>query len=158
MEVATSRLQKWRGFAQSWGSCIPIWPRLTYILRFVHLLYPWLTFFILDIPFTCAVPFFLHFYGLRLQFFSCTEVARKLEVWCYISEFSSIEPGLFKFRFKVTKIWNHLRLVLTLRIKCQKRWEMFSNLVAFSQCLNFTISLYERCDHIIRLLVWIQES
>ena len=25
LEVATSNLQKWRGFAQSWGPCMPIW-------------------------------------------------------------------------------------------------------------------------------------
>ena len=24
LEVATSNLQKWRGFAQSWGPCMPI--------------------------------------------------------------------------------------------------------------------------------------
>ena len=32
LEVATSNLQKWPGFAQSWGPCMPIWHPLTYIL------------------------------------------------------------------------------------------------------------------------------
>ena len=32
LEVATSNLQKWRGFAQSCGPCMPIWHPLIYII------------------------------------------------------------------------------------------------------------------------------
>ena len=31
LEVATSNLQKWWGFVQSWGPCMPIWHLLLYI-------------------------------------------------------------------------------------------------------------------------------
>ena len=39
----------------------------------------------------------------------------------------------FKFRFseKATKMFKNLLLVLTLLSKCQKKWEVFSNFVAF---------------------------
>ena len=30
LKVATSNLQKWRGFAQSWGPCMPIWHTLMF--------------------------------------------------------------------------------------------------------------------------------
>ena len=42
-----------------------------------------------------------------------------------------------RFSEKAMKIWNNLPLVLTLLIKRQNKWEMFSNLVTFSQCPNF---------------------
>ena len=35
LEVATSNLQKWWGFAQSWGPCMPIWHPLIYIQDFI---------------------------------------------------------------------------------------------------------------------------
>ena len=40
---------------------------------------------------------------------------------------------------KSTKFWKNLPLlfIFTLLSKCQKKWEFFSNFVAFSQYLNF---------------------
>ena len=42
---------------------------------------------------------------------------------------------------KATKIWKNLPLFLSLLSKFQKRWEIFSNSVAFSQYLNFIITI-----------------
>ena len=42
---------------------------------------------------------------------------------------------------KATNFEKNLQLVLTLLSKCQNKWEIFPNFVAFSQCLNFTKSL-----------------
>ena len=44
-----------------------------------------------------------------------------------------------RFSEKATKIRKNLPLVLTLLSKCCNRWEIFSNFVAFSQCLNFKL-------------------
>ena len=49
------------------------------------------------------------------------------------------ERNMLNFRFseKATKFEKNIPLVLTLLIKCQNKWEIFSNFVALSQCLNF---------------------
>ena len=42
------------------------------------------------------------------------------------------------------KIWKNLPLFLMLLSKFQKRWEIFSHFVAFSQYLNFTITCFSK--------------
>ena len=61
----------------------------------------------------------------------CKKCERKLEILG--------QSGQEKFRFSemVTKIWKNLPYVLKLLSKRQNMWDIFSNFLVFSQCLNF---------------------
>ena len=48
----------------------------------------------------------------------------------------------FRFSEKAIKTWKNLPLVLTFISKLQKKWDIFSNIVTFSQYLNFTMIFF----------------
>ena len=74
----------------------------------------------------------------KLQlYYIAWKVAEELHTSKYILKIKKQVPLKLSFSEQATKIWKNLPFVLTLLSKHQNKWKMFSNFVAFSQCLNF---------------------
>ena len=111
------KLQKWQGFSQKWGPCMPIWHLLMFMDLTLHLL-PWQNFILhlwLSPKFCTVWPSSSYFcydcfiYPKYLNLFSnCTEPPKMSTVTCIKEVVNLIRRplGAKLFRKKCTQCWS----------------------------------------------------